>query len=79
MQYYSPNEVKIAWTLEAQPIEPSETCSIHETRVVATDVEAKSRFMKYWRWARFGIISILLILMPAVRRESEKRWNAFKD
>jgi hypothetical protein len=30
--------------------------------------------MRYWRWARFGIIAIRLFMLPAVRREAERRW-----
>lgn len=37
LQYDSPYQIKIARTLEAESIGPSETLFIHETRVVATD------------------------------------------
>jgi hypothetical protein len=32
--------------------------------------------LRYWRWARFGIIAIRLLLLPAIRREAERRWAA---
>lgn len=32
-----------------------------------------ARFRRYWRWARFGIIGTRLVLMPAIRREAERR------
>jgi hypothetical protein len=67
--------VKIAWTLEAEPLEPALTRFSHETRAVATDGEARTKFRQYWRWARFGIVSIRLLLLPAIRRAAERRWE----
>ena len=72
--YPEPNQVKIAWTLEAEALGPALTRFVHETRVVATDAEARARFGRYWRWARFGIVAIRLLLLPAVRRSAERRW-----
>jgi len=69
-----PDHVKIAWTLEAEEIAPGVTRLAQETRAVATDAEARRKFRRYWRWARFGIIAIRLLLLPAVRREAERRW-----
>lgn len=73
--YAEPDEVKIAWTLEAEPLEPALTRFSHETRAVATDGEARAKFRQYWRWARFGIVSIRLLLLPAIRRAAERRWE----
>ena len=73
--YDEPNHVKIAWTLEAEPIGPTLTRFTSETRAVATDAAARARFRRYWRWARFGIVAIRLLLLPAVRREAERRWR----
>ncbi len=72
--YAEPHQAKIAWTLEADEVGPAITRFAQETRVVATDDEARRKFLRYWRWARFGIISIRLLLMPAIRREAERRW-----
>ena len=74
--YEEPNEVKIAWTLEADELGPELTRFAQETRAVATDEGARTQFLRYWRWARFGIISIRLLLLPAVRRAAERRWAA---
>jgi hypothetical protein len=41
---------------------------------VATDAPSRRRFMRYWRWARFGIVAIRLFMLPAVRREAELQW-----
>lgn len=76
--YAEPGQVKIAWTLEAEELEPEVTRFAHETRAVATDAFAKAKFARYWRWARFGIIAIRLLLMPAIRREAERRWTVDK-
>lgn len=73
--YAEPERVKIAWTLEAEPLAPDRTRFGHETRVVATDEAARRRFRGYWRWARFGIVAIRLLLMPAVRRAAEREWR----
>ena len=73
--YAKPGQVKIAWTLEADPLGPDTTQFAQETRVVATDEHARTQFRRYWRWARFGIISIRLLMIPALRREAERRWT----
>lgn len=66
-----PDQVKIAWSLEAHEISPNETLFVHEVRAVATDHDAKKKFMSYWRWARFGIVAIRLLLLPAIKRRAE--------
>ena len=73
-EFAGPEQVKIAWTLEAEPLAQTITRFAQETRVVATDALARARFRRYWRWARFGIIGIRLLLLPAVRRAAERRW-----
>jgi hypothetical protein len=74
LAYAQPGQVKIAWTLEATEIGPGLTRFGQETRVVATDEQARIRFRGYWRWARFGIIAIRLLMLPAIRRAAERRW-----
>jgi hypothetical protein len=71
-----PDRVKIAWTLEAEAIGPARTRFAQETRAVATDAESRRKFRRYWRWARFGIVAIRLLLLPEIRREAERRWEA---
>ena len=70
-----PDQVKIAWTLEAREIAPDVTRFAQETRAVATDVASRGKFLRYWRWARFGIVAIRLFMLPAVRREAERQWS----
>lgn len=74
--YHEPGWVKIAWTLETESTGSATTRFSHETRAVATDAEARSRLLAYWRWAHFGIIPIRLLLMPAMRRAAERRWRS---
>ncbi|QQS33619.1 MAG: hypothetical protein IPM50_03275 [Acidobacteriota bacterium] len=70
-----PDQVKIAWTLEAEPLSSDRTLFIHEVRAVATDESARQKFRKYWRWARFGITAIRLLLLPAIKKKAEKEWR----
>jgi hypothetical protein len=77
--YAEPGQVKIAWTLEAEALGPAITRFAQETRAVATDEDARTKFRRYWRWARFGIISIRLLMLPAVRRAAERRWAVERD
>ncbi len=72
--YAEPGVVKIAWSLEAIEIAPNITRLAQETRAVSTDAAARAKFLRYWRWARVGIIAIRLLMLPAVRREAERRW-----
>ena len=71
-----PANVKIAWTIATDQISPGETRLITETRAVATDAATRRRFLRYWRWARFGIIPIRWVLLLAIRRASERQWRA---
>jgi hypothetical protein len=75
-RYAEPGEVKIAWSLEAVATAPNVTRLAQETRAVATDAAARAKFLRYWGWARFGIVAIRLLMLPAVRREAERRWAA---
>lgn len=70
--FEEPERVKIAWTLEVEELEEERSRLATETRVVATDDAARRRFRRYWRWARFGIVGIRWLLLPAIRREAER-------
>lgn len=72
--YAEPDQVIIAWSLETEALGEDVTRLIHEVRVAATDARARRRFLRYWRWARFGIVAIRLLLLPAIRRQAERRW-----
>lgn len=68
--------VKIAWTLQAEALPDGRTRFASETRAVATDEVARARFLRYWRWARFGIVAIRWLLLPAIRRQAEREARA---
>ena len=69
--FAEPGQVKIAWTIECRALGPEKTELISETRAHATDDAARKRFLRYWRWARFGIFPIRWLLLPAIQRQAE--------
>jgi len=74
--YTEPDRVKIAWTLEAEALGPALTLFGTETRVVATDDEARTKFRQYLRRFGIGMLMIRWLLLRAVRRQAEQRWRA---
>jgi hypothetical protein len=72
--FADPDQVKIAWTLEVEAIEPTRTRFATETRAVATDEGARRKFQRYWRLFGIGIRMIRWLMLPAMRREAERRW-----
>lgn len=74
--FTAPNQVKIAWTLEVDPLDDSHSTLGTETRAMATDAEARRRFRHYWRWARFGIYSIRWLLLPEIRRQAQASYRS---
>lgn len=75
LAYAEPDRVKIVWTLEAVPIEPKLTLFRTETRVLATDQSARRQFLRYWRFAKFGIVTIRWLLLPALRKAAEVNYG----
>jgi len=73
--FSDPDQVKIAWTIECQALGPVSTRLTSETRARATDAGARRRFLRYWRWARFGIFSIRWLLLPAIRKQAEAEYR----
>jgi hypothetical protein len=74
-EFAEPDLVKIAWTLETEPLGQELTRFGSETRVVATDAGGRVKFMRYWRFARVGIVLIRRLLVPAIQREAERRYR----
>ncbi|MBX3465054.1 MAG: hypothetical protein KF830_17940 [Planctomycetes bacterium] len=72
----APGRVLIAWSIAVEPVDAGVTRLTTETRVLATDAEGRARFRRYWRWARFGIVAIRRLLLPAIRRRAEADWRA---
>lgn len=73
--FSEPDQVKIAWTIEATEIAPAVTRFATETRAEPTDDAAHKKFRSYWRKFGVGIILIRLVLLPAIRRTAEQRWR----
>jgi hypothetical protein len=71
--FSEPDYVKIAWTLRADPIGENESIFRHETRVIATDIEARAKFRRYWAQFSPGIKLIRWLLLPQVRAEADRR------
>lgn len=63
--------VKIAWTLTVEPLSDSESLFRTETRVVATDPEARARFRRYWVMVSPGIRLIRLETLRLVKQAAE--------
>jgi hypothetical protein len=42
---------------------------------VATDAEARRKFRNYWRKFGRGIVLIRWLVLPAIRREAERRYR----
>lgn len=74
--YQGPDQVKIAWTLEVEPLGSDRARLATETRALAMDEPARRRFRRYWRWARFGIVAIRWFMLPAIRRQAESMARA---
>jgi hypothetical protein len=73
--YGEPDRVKIAWTLEVEPLGPERTRLATETRAAATDERARRKFRRYWRFVSPGIVLIRRCLLRAVRRAAERAWR----
>jgi hypothetical protein len=71
--FNEPGFVKIAWTLRADPISDSESIFRTETRVVATDASARTKFRRYWSLLSPGIIVIRWVMLQPLKKEAERR------
>jgi hypothetical protein len=76
--FSAPDRVKIAWTLEAEPLEGGRTRFATETRALATDEVARTKFRRYWSTFGVGIVAIRWLILPSLRREAERRWRAVR-
>ncbi len=71
--FNQPDFVKIVWNLRADPVGASRSIFHTETRAIATDAGARSRFRRYWSAVLPGIIVIRHIALGLVKREAECR------
>lgn len=70
--FAEPGYVKIAWTIEADPLGTDLSLFRTETRVATTDAAARARFRRYWAVVRPGIVMIRLEMLRQVRRRAER-------
>ena len=71
--FNQPGYMKIAWTLRADAISATESIFRTETRVMATDPDARSKFRRYWSFLSPGIIAIRWAVLGPLKREAERR------
>ena len=71
--FNEPGYVKIAWTLRADPKSATHSVFRSETRAVATDAMARTKFRRYWSLLSPGIIAIRWLMLRPVKAESERR------
>jgi hypothetical protein len=65
--------VKIAWSIEAEALGPALTRFATDTRAVATDHAARTKFRRYWLTFGIGAPMIRRLLLPAVRSDAGRR------
>jgi hypothetical protein len=71
--FSEPDLVKIAWTLECNPLDATTTRFRTQTRVLPTDEAARKKFRRYWLVFGVGIVLIRRLANRAIRREAERR------
>jgi hypothetical protein len=74
--FNEPGYAKIVWTIEVDPIGPSESIFRTETRVATTDPDSRRRFRRYWSLVCPGILLIRREILRVVRREAEHQARA---
>lgn len=74
LEFSEPRYVKIAWTLEVDPLGPEESEFLTETRAAATDAYARERFRRYWAVVSPGVLLIRRAMIRQVKAEAERRF-----
>jgi hypothetical protein len=76
--FNEPGNVKIVWTLGAEPLGEHRSLFVTRTRVQTTDQDARRHFRLYWAPMSAGIILIRYLSLPMVRREAERRASSLQ-
>lgn len=71
--FNEPDYVKIVWTFRADPVRASSCVFRTETRAIATDANARTKFRRYWSAYSPGIVLIRLGALRLVKAEAERR------
>jgi hypothetical protein len=72
-RFAEPGYVKIAWTLRADTVDETRSIFRTETRAIATDMEARARFRKYWALVSPGVALIRYAMLIPVKAQAERR------
>jgi hypothetical protein len=73
IEFEEPDYVKIAWTLRADTKGANRSVFRTETRALATDAAARSKFRRYWAFLSPGIVLIRRASLRPLRTEAERR------
>jgi hypothetical protein len=76
--FSDPRYVKIAWTLQVDPLGAEESEFLTETRAAATDGDARARFRRYWAVVSPGVVLIRRAMIRQVKAEAERRFAAVR-
>jgi hypothetical protein len=71
--FAEPGYVKIVWTLRADPVDAYRSIFRTETRVIATDAVARTKFRRYWSFLSPGIILIRRLSLRPLKADAERR------
>lgn len=73
--FNEPGYVKIVWSLRADPGTTDGSVFRTETRAVATDALARTKFRRYWALSSAGIALIRLLSLRPLKADAERRWR----
>ena len=73
LSFSEPDFVKIAWTIEVEPVSAEFTLFRTQTRVRATDAWSRARFYLYWAFAGPLIVLIRKLVNREIRRRAQDR------
>jgi hypothetical protein len=71
--FAEPGYVKIAWTLRSDPADDGTCVFRTETRAIATDIDARARFRRYWAMVSPGVEVIRRAMLVSVKQEAERQ------
>jgi hypothetical protein len=71
--FNEPDYVKITWNLRADAIDASRSIFRTETRAVATNGSARTKFRRYWSFFAPGIAVIRRMSLGPVKTDAERR------
>ena len=72
--FAEPGYVKIAFTLRADPIDEVTSIFRTETRAMATYMDARARFRKYWAIVSPGVTLIRRAMLVPLKANAERRF-----